>query len=53
MKIWANFNYNFIETQSKSLKKKLRNLQKKLDEMSIWDWGTVEKVQQKLEKVMF
>ncbi len=39
-----------METLSQSLKKSLGNLQKKLDKMSINDWQTVEKVQQKLEQ---
>ncbi len=52
IKICVYFNCNFIETLSKSLKKILRNLQKKLEKMSIKDWGTVVKISENYKKVL-
>ncbi len=46
IKICANFNRNFIETWSKSLKNNLRNLQK----LSVIDQGTIEENMEKIRK---
>ncbi len=51
IKIWTNFNCNFADILNKALKK-IAEIYKKPDKMWIWDGGTVEKIQRKLEKVL-
>ncbi len=40
----------FISQNWRKCYRKFEKIQKKIDKLSIRDWGTIEKVQQKLEK---
>ncbi len=44
------WNENVCETFGENVIENLKNLQKKIDKLSIRDWGTVEKIKWKLEK---